>query len=44
MCPLCLSGLAWLATGSASAAALGAVIVKLRRKGDEDGHSPHRDS
>ena len=38
MCPICLSGMAWLALGGGSAASLATLFAALRSKGTQDGN------
>jgi hypothetical protein len=38
MCPLCLSALGWIAAGGVSAAGFGALLVRRRGKGNDDGY------
>ena len=38
MCPLCVSTLAWIAVGGSSAGGLGALLIRQRKKGHDDGN------
>jgi hypothetical protein len=48
LCPLCVSTLAWIAFGGASAGGLSALLFARRRKGQDDGDvgndTPDRDA